>query len=311
MQSVITFLKKHKVFLAAALLMSCSLLIFTPKKQEISQKLQSLSAEEKFFLDAFFRNLISTDNGSYVLFGSKPASVMFYEEWENYRQHPIYHSHLRLNTDFSPQRVGLEIWKKHEDLFPLKKYSIVKAESCFSGNLTAVFLIHNKRLLNVLRQHFPDFQKVFPEFGSPQSLLNAVLKNPSVLNEICDHDLLLGIVLGFGRDSAALFEREQQIEALLFSHPHCPRRKLSQLELTTLEEELCAIEMRAGSVVNEDTGDELDRVLHWPLGFLVDTQSTDLAKLRARLKQERIQATSAYCEGSFLSVTLSELTQNN
>ena len=50
------------------------------RNQSINRKLQSIPVEEKFFLEAFFRTLISVDNGSYVLFGDKPASLMTYEE---------------------------------------------------------------------------------------------------------------------------------------------------------------------------------------------------------------------------------------
>jgi hypothetical protein len=48
--------------------------------------------------------------------------------------------------------------------------------------------------------------------------------------------------------------------------------------------------------------------LHFPLGFLVDTTKTDLKKLHAKYKQQRIQATRVYDKGNFLEITLRELT---
>ena len=312
------FLKNRKMLLAAALLVSCSLLVmmlFISQKQDITRKLQFLSTDEKFFLEAFFRTLISTEDGSYVLFGNKPTSLMFYEEWHSYDPHPI--SSFPSGSDFSPQKKGFEIWQKHQHLFPLKTYAIIKTESHLSNHYAALFLIHKQRLLKILNQNFIDFQKVFPQFKSPEYLLNAMLDNPSILQKIrYQHTLLLGIILGFGKDNAALFERQDEIYTFLFpQHFYSQRtylkkpflRPIPQSGCETLEEELDLIEMKSDGVIEVIDIPAVERSLHWPLGFLVDIEKTDLAQLRARVKQERIKATAAYRKGNFLQVTLNEL----
>ena len=126
-------------------------------------------------------------------------------------------------TVFSPQIKGFEIWQKYQHLFPSKAYAILKIESCFFNNMSAVFFIHKKRLLNILSKHFIDFQEKFPQFESANSLLQSMLADALILRQICNkHDLLLGIILGFGKDNAAIFERRMQIETFLFTprfHP--------------------------------------------------------------------------------------------
>lgn len=318
-QYIVMPLKNRKIFLVAALLVSCSLLVlllFFSKKQNITRKLQSLSVDEKFFLEAFFRNLISTDNGSYVLFGDKPASLMIYREWQSYDLTPI--SRFPSRTDFSPQRKGFELWQKYQHLFPSKTYAFIKIESCFSDHMAAVFLIHKERLLNVLSQNLIDFQRAFPQFKSSEYLLNAILNDPSILRQICyKHDLLLGIILGFGKDNAALFERKKEINAFLsphhfYSNGSCFEkpflRPIPRPGFATLEEELDAIEIKSDGVIEYVDTPGIEWGLHYPLGYLVDIEKTDLAQLRARLKQDLIKATSAYRKGDFLQVTLNELT---
>ncbi len=320
MQHVVMFLRNRIVFLSAALLVSCSLLVllfFISKQQSVTRKLQTLSANEKFFLEAFFRTLISTDNGSYVLYGNKPTSLMIYKEWQSYDLQPV--SAFPSGSDFSPEKKGFEIWQKYQHLFPLKTYTFVKIGSCFSDHMTAVFLIHNKRLFNILRQHFNDFHRIFPHFNSAEYLLNAMLTNPSVLQQICHkHDLLLGIILGFGKDNAALFERKNKIEAFLFPqnfYPHQPHlekpflRPIPCSAFATLEEELNAIETKSDGVIEGFDLPGIEWTLHCPLGFLVDKEKTDLSQLRAQLKQHLIKATLAYQKGNFLQVTLNELSK--
>jgi hypothetical protein len=320
-QYIVMLLKNRKIFLVAGLLVSCSLFLlplFIFKKQNITRKLQSFTNEEKFFLEAFFRTLISTDNGSYVLFGDKPASLMVYREWQNYDVQPI--SRFPCGSDFSPERKGFEIWQKYQHLFPSKTYVFVKVGSCFSKRMTAVFFIHKERLLNILSKNFIDFQRVFPQFKSLRYLLNAILNDPSILRQICyKHDLLLGIILGFGKENSALFERKAEIEAFLFPQKFysyessSSRFKTPFLRLIphsgflTLKEELDAIEIKSDGVIEGVDGLGIGWNLHYPLGFLVDTEKTDLPQLRARLKQDLIKATAAYHKGNFLHVTLNQI----
>ena len=324
MHYVATFFKNRRVLhpvlgvLLEGLLISCCLLIllfFVSKKQDITRKLHSLPADEKFFMEAFFRILISTDNGSYVLFGDKPASLMVYKEWQSYDLHPV--SHFPSDTDFSPERKGFEIWQKYQHLFPSKTYTFLKIGSCFSDHLTAVFFIHNERLLKVLSKNFIDFHRIFPQFKSSECLLNAMLNDSSILHQICNkYDLLLGIILGFGKDNAALFERKMEIDAFLFPQKFYSRepylkqpflRPVPRLGFATLEEELDAIEIKSEGVIEGVDIPGIDWALHLPLGFLVDKEKTDLVQLRTRLKQDLIKATSAYRNGNFLQVTLNEL----
>lgn len=300
--------------LCLALIILLVYLVTNLRNQRINQKLQSIPLEERFFLETFFRTLISVDNGSYVLFGDKPSSLMVYEE-NRYHDHSL--SDFPCSLGFSPQKRGFETWQKYQHLFPSKTYSILKIESCFSKTMSAVFFIHKRRLLNILSKHFIDFQRKFPQFASASSLLQSMLTDPSVLREICNkYDVLLGIILGFGKENAALFERKMQIEAFLFPqkghslelNPHrLLSRPVPRSGFSTLEEELNAIEMKSDGVIENVGHPGISWHLHYPLGFLVDTEKTDLHQLRTHLRQSLVKANAAYNNGSFLFVTLANL----
>jgi hypothetical protein len=278
----------------------------------ISWKLRWVPTEERCFLDFFFRRLVSTNSGCYVLFGDKPASLMGYQEGltgEVFAPHS-----LRWTRNFYPERRGFEIWEKYKFLFPFKSYEIIKVRSHSVENWSVVLLIQKQRTLEVISRHFDLFQGVFPQYLSPEDLFNAMLKDPSILGEICfKHDLLLGILLGFGKGSASLFAREQEILNFL-----SPTRKnqsfaaqslyplLPSSEFSSLQQELEAICQKGGSIIDPED-ENIEWALHLPLGFLVDTEEEDLERLRKTFKQQRITATRAYKNGDYLETSLREL----
>jgi hypothetical protein len=289
------------------------------KNQSVSHKLQLIPVEEQFLLEAFFRTLISVDNGSYVLFGDKPASLMVYEDGgrELFQVLPDF----ELNVHFYPAKRGFEIWQKFQHLFPSKVYVLVRIESCFSKALSAIFLIHKDRLLATLSKYFSDFQRRFPKFQSPEELLNSMLIDPSLLQQVCNkHDLLLGIILGYGKENAALFERKINIEAFLSPKKFYPFRSslnnsffrpTAREGFITLEEELNVIKMKSDGIIEDLDSPGISWNLHYPLGYLVDPEKTDLNQLRANLKQVLVKSTAAYEKGDFLHVTLKKIINGN
>lgn len=127
---------------------------------------------------------------------------------------------------------------------------------------------------------------------------------------------MLGIILGFGKDHATLFERGTEIENFLFSQRLFVSKNIEnpltmpvpQSGFKTLEEEFIAIQAKGDGVFDPNDEALMNWTLHFPLGFLIDTTKTDPKKLHAKYKQQRIKATRAYDKGNFLETTLCELT---
>lgn len=298
----------------AAALISCSLFFsFTKAPEEnskIAERLQLIPPEDKHFLEAFFRSLISFHDGCYVLFGDKPAALMIYQEETALTEANF----VRYLESFIPEKKGYNTWKKYQSQFPLKDYAIVKAKASTANHLAVVFLVQKKRLLKALRQNFNLFNKAFPQHISPEALCDAMLKDPSILGKICfEHELLLGIILGFGKDNATLFERQSEIISYFSRRVHKGEksynslmRPIPSLGFKTLEEELEAIAKKEGSIIIPKDGPGV-QCLHLPLGYLVDTTKTNLKHLRQKYKRQRVEATKAYQRGNFLEVTLKAL----
>ena len=76
-----------------------------------------------------------------------------------------------------------------------------------------------------------------------------------------------------------------------------------------MEEELKAIEMKSDGTIENVDQPGISWHLHYPLGFLVDTEKTNLHKLRTHLRRILVKASAAYSDGNFLFVTLSNLCQ--
>jgi hypothetical protein len=129
---------------------------------------------------------------------------------------------------------------------------------------------------------------------------------------------LLGILLGFGKENAQLFNRKVEITRFLF--PRSSHREDNCFPLffkpipssgfTSLEEELAAIEAKEGSIIEPESYPKQRWGLHFPLSFLVDITKTDLVQLRAQFKREQKIATHAYRKGKFLEITLQKFLQS-
>jgi len=308
-------LRHQKLWKAAILLLGCSLLFLCFHQKQKSRKgLLAIPFEDRFYLEMFFRALISEESGCYVLFGDKPAAMMVYEDRQDCQLLTL---SRRPFSGFSKEKLGFKIWQKYRHLFPLRDYAIVNTRAFTPSSSEAVFLIHKERLLTILSQNFSEFQKRFPEFGTAKNLLDKMLGDASILHRVCfKHDMLLGIILGFGKDNAALFARAMQLESFLspqsFICGHYREnpltRPIPQLGFSSLEEELAAIQAKGDGIFDPNDEALMNWTLHFPLGFLVDTTKTDPKRLYAKYKQQRIIATRAYDKGNFLETTLRALT---
>lgn len=298
---------------AATLFVGCGLsLLIYQQKHDVVKLLEKIPKEEQLELEIFFRSLISDEDGCYVLYGNKPVALLTYADWEEIDQEMFYRGFFDF---FSPQEKGFKIWQKYQHLFPLKTYALVKTRGSFPKYQADVFLIHKKRLLNVLKQNFYEFKGVFSQFESPNQLLEAILQYPSILEQICvnRNDELLGIILGFGKENAAYFDRKWEIKSFLFPRLyrlgksyHPLKKPVPRPGYATLEDELKALEAKSGDIIIPEKC-FLTFTLHLPLGYDVDATVTDVPGLRKKYKQQQYKATKAYQNGSFLEITLREM----
>ena len=95
------------------------------EKTDIKTFISSLSTDERFFLDFFFRSLIQEDVIGYTLLGGKPMSFYSYLKPKMttdspssfYPLNPIVFLSMKLAEDNALFHKGFEIWKKYENRF--------------------------------------------------------------------------------------------------------------------------------------------------------------------------------------------------
>lgn len=160
--------------------------------------LNVISRDERKELELFFHNLFAENELGYTLFGDKPLSFCFPQTYPpsiSQRDHVF-----RLYVEGTiPLHKGLEVWKKAQ----LKEspYTLVIYEN--AGYPAFVMLINREALNITFHQNRDLFEKTYK---SAEILLDLLENKKVCLNELFEQHVLLGIMLGYGRHNAELFE---------------------------------------------------------------------------------------------------------
>jgi len=291
-----------KVFLLGLGCFLCCLFITQfLQKTSIKARIYSIPIEDRVVIEAFFRRLLLTEPGAYVLFGDKPMAEYYYhyrEEPKNYifsRNHENYQKKLEWTT-----------WRRYRDLFPTKNYQIIEVTN-LDENTVEIFLISKSRFLEVFESHKHDFYTCFGNHITGEALLNQFLhgSNPFV-NENVRFHFLLGVLFGFGEENSRLFDRLYEITGYKYSNFQgklCPKKPFN-----SLEEERQWIEHRLQFSMNETPirSDLLDFVK--PLRFCADPISEESRTLLKKYRAQKREIGEIYQQGDFLEKTLAKIT---
>lgn len=106
-----------------------------------------------------------------------------------------------------------KIWNNYQNQFRISKYILLEKSM---GKRTRIFFINKKAFENVVNDNLDLFQKIIdPKITAGELLRQFQLDNTNVFEILHNHEGLLGILLGFGRHNATLFQkREELIDAL-------------------------------------------------------------------------------------------------
>lgn len=183
--------------------------------------------KDKKRLDYFFRNVCFLNAWAYTFIGSKPMSIHHYTKPLTAFKRGI----KSLNMDyvlfgllcppnfrelcylFNPEqmklKLGCDTLAKYIDYFPNSRFSFFHY---FSDNDTVFFALVDKvKLINLVRQHNEDFQEVLQTLRmAPEELYDD--KNLYRFFKGLNSDSLCGIVFGFGRNNAQLFEKYSSMD---------------------------------------------------------------------------------------------------
>ena len=177
----------------------------------LTEILEKMPQRDRKNLEYFFRVCIVWDEFGYVLLGEKPMAFStvdrFLSPWRSW-------------NDFlyviSPRRIkfqkGFETWRKYEKQLKMKQFVM-----CYEidGNELLFTLINKRKFVQTIDQHKKEFKEILPNVEQEdlgQTLLEQAKNGQALLKAaLCSHDLLIGILLGYGRNNASLYCQRSQL----------------------------------------------------------------------------------------------------
>lgn len=159
--------------------------------------------DDQGILEDFFSDMITSEYFGYVLFGEKPmAAAGFETEFtpeENLSENAKKHHHVHL---------GWQTWEKYSSLFPSEKYVLRLSKSPLSKDYHWIVLINKETTLLCVQNHLKIFKKLLGDDITPKSVLQSLISSDSIFKDALNqHDVLLGILLGYGKNNSIKFQQ--------------------------------------------------------------------------------------------------------
>jgi hypothetical protein len=302
--------KKIQIFFFLFIIISvCVLVTQNPKKQtRIKKFISSLSLDERFVLEYFFRCLIQEDSIGYVLLGGKPMSFHSYLKpkaivnaypFEPIKQLDLFF--IGIDSQDALFHKGLEIWKKHEHHFCGNNIFFDTFEEDQELHFMKVCVINKRLISSKFEKYFHRFEKIDSSIKDVDSLFEALLHNQKFKEKFYSRHDLMGICLGYGEKNADLFQKMSTLLTLMGKLGFTLRRVPSDT-LKVLETEWTLLENSFAKGMKDHTSKKF--LFNLGLGFRVDPSDPETFILQKKYTKLHKKLTRAYESADFLKKTL-------
>lgn len=251
---------------------------------------KKLSKKETVYLESFFKDLVCFEGLGYTLFFDKPICLSGY-----FKREPKGNI---VKGGYNPLfKLGWYTWKKNEHLFPHPNFIIFsekieteelknyEKQSRQKIELYSIFIINKKNLLFALEKNRDLFQKELGANFSSFELVQKIESERSLLKSINFNEGLLGILLGYGRESSLLYQ-EREVA--------CKNQKPKDYFLIPIE-----IESKKPDCFIE------------PLRFVGDPHSKEVKEIMKQNAVEQEALCHIYSQHHFLEVSIKQLMSAN
>lgn len=174
----------------------------------IREKLKVLSPQEKQDLTFFIGQVISFDYYPYTLVDYKPMSIsnVIVEDTEDLL---VFWREAFKKPRHQTLRRGYLVWEKYQSLFSSKKHILINYSFLGKGR-REIALICPKLCMATIQEHLDDFREILGKPCTSEEVF-WILTHPehNDFYTIIDHTRLVGILLGFGRNNASLYEQHR------------------------------------------------------------------------------------------------------
>lgn len=172
---------------------------------DVNAVIRSMPPKDKEKIECLFTFLVQRDTLGYVLFGgTKPVCFTSIPLTHKEYVMPYKSSNpIRFQKDL---KESWDVWKRYEHRFKHPNILICEEyESINNGMYLQLFIIDKKKLSRLLEEYQADFAEVLGKGFSPVQFVTRLERKKRLRPLIQRDEKLLGILLGFGRESSAAF----------------------------------------------------------------------------------------------------------
>ncbi len=262
-------------------------------KSEIAEKIQAIPLKDRERVEKLFRGLLFFHEFAYTLFGDKPVSV----DWFDREQEQT----TELQELFRIRPDGYRAWEKYAHLFPSKNYLFLFCEDV-KADCYELTLINKEAFRQIVDKHREKFAELFGPDFDPEKLLNLLVQKGSLWNTpMRGRADLIGILLGYGKTNAELFQKRNEI---LRKEGIKKGRTQPSQQFDSIDAELNFLDASLKSFSNE--GKVSLHFMRLP-GFVANPQHEETVQLRQKYTQQRKYITQRYIRRNVLEITLEQL----
>lgn len=266
---------KHRTYFLPVMVLQMLFLFqaFSIDKQFILNKTEGLTPDEKKYLTSFFKICFCSYEFGYTIFGEKPMSIDTLDLIRPSIEDSAYKDDEWTICEYR-KKEGWEVWKKHFQDVPLDGFSLIFYPAPNRSELIYFYIINHKNFLRIVEKNLEDFQKVLNRKITSNDILNEYKKGEGeIFNTIENHDGMLGILLGFGKENSFKFMNKEKLS------PSVDPMSLKGLGM-------------------EDIG--------LPC-FMVSEGSSETKEIMASYAKQRVKINEIYRKENFLEVVLMKL----
>ncbi len=181
-------------------------------------------------IESFFRRVFVRDGFGYTFFGNKPASCIGYfdpipiDNWDRTQANNII-------------KEGWESWKHRLQKIKIRDYLFIEEISETDPSLKVITCVNKRAFVKTVDTYRELFERVLQrEITGIQLLKELEDHREGLFDVVHHHEGLYGILLGYGKENAFLFQRRMNLNI----YNPCPTFSLCEIhgkEASSLEEE--------------------------------------------------------------------------
>lgn len=188
------------------------------ESSNLKTTLNWLTLKEQEDLKLFFHNLFAESELGYTLFGEKPMSFCALNTFCPNFSHRDF-TYKIYDEDAKPLFKGFSIWQKlSQGIKPNNYLLIILAEKHYPH---FAILVNKRTFEKEFLKNIDLFQKYYGKNVTAEHILSNLESKKNykeiIKTPLFHNDVLLGVMLGFGRHNAELFQRREELTKPKFS----------------------------------------------------------------------------------------------